>query len=299
MDGRPSFYLTGKNRSLFLADYALENLQHRELAYLKALQAQVFNPATGYTSTQTYYSMTFSQTGNYCEIHEFSSLSFFKSLAKTIAAARLVENDAITRQAEEKFVVMNGGTFLRDPDGPGRRYDDGVDYEGRGSDRRRRDDRYNDRRDDRYNDRGDDRYDDRNRRDNQDDRYDSRRDDRGRNDDRYNNDRDRDSRDGNRSSDGPDGPPMPPVKISINKEKIYDNDELIGTYKQTAGTTRSDMIITIYDQDNRKAATVKRTPATSKNWQITLADGTQTTAVYSADSPLVRLFTFLAEKGYL
>ena len=309
VDGRPSFYLTGKNRALFTADFSLENLQRQELAYLKALQRQVFNPSTGYT-TQTYYSVTFSQSGNYCEIYDFSSLSYFKSLAKTIAAAGLVQNNTISQPAEQKFIVMYNGVFLRDPNND-RFEDDGIVREGRGSNRR-----YDDRRgnnDDRFDDRrGNGRYDNdpRDRRDN-DNRYDDRRnngrnnndqddrDPRDRRDDRYNDGRNNNNNNNDRDDRNVDGPPPPPVKISLANNKVFDNNEQIGTYKQTNGATKNDVVITIYDMDNRKAATARRTAAASKTWQITLDDGTKVSTPYAADSPLVKLFTYLAEQGYL
>lgn len=266
VDGKPSFYLMGKNRALFQADYSLENLQHQELAYLKALQQPLYNPATNTNTTETFYVMTFTKTGNSCELHGYTSFSIFKSLAKTIAAARLVQNNDVSVQEERKFIVMNNGQFLQDPNG-GR--------DGRGG-------QYADDRDDRRGGRGD---------------RDNRGDDRG--DGRNYNDRDGgDDRNNNNSDNGEVAGPPVPINISITNGRIYDGDELIGTYKQTAGKKKGDIIVTILDVDARKLATASRT-ASATDWSITLADGKKIAARYRAESPLVKLFTFLAEKGHI
>ena len=316
VDGKPSFYLMGKNRSLLSADYALENLQHQELAYLKVQQQQVYSPATNTTSTESYYTMTFTKTGNSCELHGYTSFSVFKSLAKTIAAARLVQNDDISVQEERKFIVINNGMFLQDPNG-GPRGDDRGGYAGddrgrggrgrddrAGDDRGGRDDRdprgnpnYDRNRDDRNNNAGDDRgRDDRGGRD-------DRNADNGRGnvrDDRAGDDRGgRDDRGHGRNDDNavPDGPAKP-IVISITNGRIYDGDELIGTYKQTAGKKKGDVIVSIVDVDSHKIGTATR-GASATDWSITLADGKKLAVRYRAESPLVKLFQFLAEKGNL
>lgn len=115
VDGQASFYLIPKKKVLWQSDYALENLDHRELAYLKVEQAEKWNNTTRQYESASYYGITFSQSGNYCQIRDFNSLSVVKSLAKEIAAARLVQNGDISPEAEQKFVVMHNGTFLRDP----------------------------------------------------------------------------------------------------------------------------------------------------------------------------------------
>lgn len=293
VDGKPLFYLMGKNRVLFQSDYSLENLQHQELAYLKAEQQRIYSPGYGYT-TETFYSMTFSNSGNYCEIHGLTGFSMFKALAKNIAAARIVQNDAISVQAENKFIVMNNGIFLKDPNDS--RYD--------GDDRMARRDRYN-RRNDRS---GDNRYYDGSRGGRDDYRDDrdrgSRRDDRNdpgddRRDNRYD-DRNNDNRGNNGRNNADDDNPAPlPIKISIANNKIYDNDEYIGTFSQVNGKVKGEVTVTINDTENRKIATAKRASATTANWQITLIDGTKYTLKYDKVSPLVTLFTSLAEKEYL
>lgn len=115
VNGQPSFHLIAKRKVLWQSDYALENLDGKELAYLKAEEGENWNNATRSYEKSTFYGITFTQSGNYCQIRDYNSLSVIKSLAKEIAAARLVQNGAISPEAEQKFVVMHKGQFLLDP----------------------------------------------------------------------------------------------------------------------------------------------------------------------------------------
>jgi hypothetical protein len=257
VDGTPSFYLTARNRILFTADYALENLQHQELAYLKAVQQPVYSPASGNT-TETFYAMTFSQSGNSCELHGFTSFSVIKSLGRSIASARLIQNNQISREAERKFVMMYNGVFLQDPsDDP------------RGS--RRGNDRYSGNQNDR-NDR----------------QYEDRRNGNDRRDDDRNND------------DQATTATVPPLNINIVNGKIYDGDELIGTYKLLVSAPKGIAAYTIYDAQSKKVGVARHTNKTTDDWQITMAaDSKKIMIRYREDSPLIKLFTSMAEKGYL
>jgi hypothetical protein len=117
VEGKDAFYLIAVNQVLWDKDFRLENLEHKELAYLKSVQGRsVTNPAPG---SEGYYTVTFSATGNYCDISEFSGLNIMKSLARDIASARLIENGAISAEAERKFIVMHHGVFLKDPNARG------------------------------------------------------------------------------------------------------------------------------------------------------------------------------------
>ena len=115
VDGKEAFYLKAKNKVLWQADYSLENLNNEELAYLKAATEEVYNTMTRKYDDKMTYEVTFTQTGNFCTIRDFTSLSVMKSLAKIIAAARLVENDRVSAEAERKFVVMHNGVLQKDP----------------------------------------------------------------------------------------------------------------------------------------------------------------------------------------
>lgn len=317
VDGTPSFYLTSRNRVLFSSDYALENLQHQELAYLKALQQPTYSPASG-NSTETYYNMTFSQSGNSCELHGFTSFSVIKSLGRSIAAARLIQNNQISREAERKFVMMYNGVFVQDPAddrrggrrgdryyGRDRRNDDGYNGNGNGGrddDRYRDNQRNNDGRDNRYNnddDRNDNAGDDRNGRagNNRDDRNNDNRNNDA--DGRSNNDRD-DRGNAVEDKDDQQDAPRAPLNINIANGKVYDGDELIASYKPLATVAKTETGYTVFDAENKKVATVRHKNASTEDWQITMAaDGKKVTIRYRADSPLVKLFKAMAEQGYL
>lgn len=105
VDGVDAFYLTPKNKQLFVSDYSLENLQHKELAYLKY---------TSYPNVSYYY-MVFTKTGNQCMLKDNIVLGNIKHLAKMIAGANLVQANAVSEEEERKFIILHNGTFIRDP----------------------------------------------------------------------------------------------------------------------------------------------------------------------------------------
>ena len=114
VDGKESFLLIAQ--SSFLGgigntDYSLQNLQKEELAYLKYKTERSSNPNV---QSRSYYTITFLKSGDFCNIMNFTSLSVMKSLAKAIAGAGLVVNNAIDPVAEWNYVVMNNG-IVRDP----------------------------------------------------------------------------------------------------------------------------------------------------------------------------------------
>jgi hypothetical protein len=115
VDGKDAFYLKPKNKVLFSSDFSLQNMLGQELAYLKSTQGSRFNSATGTYQASQIFVVTFTQSANQCNITDFTSLSIIKSLAKTIVAANLVENNAISAASERKFVTMNNGTFFINP----------------------------------------------------------------------------------------------------------------------------------------------------------------------------------------
>ncbi|MEO6833138.1 MAG: hypothetical protein ABI378_11500 [Chitinophagaceae bacterium] len=115
VDGQDVFYLKAANKVLWQKDYSLTNIDGEELAYLKAEQGREWNSASRQYQDATYFGVTFSKSGNYCELHGFTSLSIIKSLSKTIVSAHLVQNGQISTEAEQKFIVMHNGTFLHNP----------------------------------------------------------------------------------------------------------------------------------------------------------------------------------------
>lgn len=113
VDGKESFYLTEKNKSFMQTDYALENLNHEELAYLK-YEEVVWYSHRGNKSTSDYL-MVFTKSGNQCYITNFNILTgIIKPIAKDIAAANLVQNGAISEAEERKFIVLHDGEIIKD-----------------------------------------------------------------------------------------------------------------------------------------------------------------------------------------
>ncbi|HPI53671.1 MAG TPA: hypothetical protein PLU10_03205 [Chitinophagaceae bacterium] len=109
VDGVESFYLVPKNKAMMgLSDFALENLSHQELAYFK-------HETNANSSSDMTFFVVFTKTGNGCTLYNFNIFNVMKPLAKTIAAANLVEHDAISMEAERKFVVMHHGFFMDHP----------------------------------------------------------------------------------------------------------------------------------------------------------------------------------------
>lgn len=105
VDGKETFYLTPKNKQLLESDYSLENLQHKELAYLKRVK----------WGNDVAYNMVFTVSGNQCTITGFGTFNTTKHLAKKIAGASLVQNNIVSEQEERKFILLYHGTFVRDP----------------------------------------------------------------------------------------------------------------------------------------------------------------------------------------
>ncbi len=227
VDGKEAFYLTAKNKVLWQADYSLENLSHEELAYLKAEKGREWNGASGSYQDVTWYSVTFSKSGNYCELHNYTSLNIRKSLAKDIAAARLVVNGSISPEAEQKFVVMHNGTFLKNQNAAAPPIVVNVN---------------------------------------------------------------------NSPSSAASGTTA--ASIALNGEKIYNNDALVGTFRTatSAGVTT----VSVYGASDNKIATARHKDASDDDWEVVLsADNKSLQLRYYKETPLLKLFKALAERGYL
>ena len=110
VDDKEAFYLTPKNKSFMQSDYALENLNHEELAYLKYEEVVRYN-SRGQKSTSDYL-MVFTQSGNQCYLTDFSVITgILKPLAKSIAGANLVKDGKMAPNEEKKFLLLHNGTF--------------------------------------------------------------------------------------------------------------------------------------------------------------------------------------------
>jgi len=227
VEGEPSFVLKPKNKILWQSDYALENLDGQELAYFKAEKREKWNNTTHNYDNELFYGITFSQSGNYCELRNFTSLSIVKALAKEIAAARLVQGNAISPEAEQKFVVMHNGVFLKDPN----KQQPAVVVNVGGS------------------------------------------------------------------AAGAPAAASAPASISISGEKIYNHDELTGTFRKSSENGYT--TISIYNRDDNKVAIARHKDKSDEDWEIMPEGGSKISLRFYTDQSLERLFKYLAEKGYL
>ncbi|MEN9522510.1 MAG: hypothetical protein RL065_887 [Bacteroidota bacterium] len=118
VNGKETFYLSAKNASIMgVSDFALENLEHKELAYLK--KEEVRGWRNGHETSDLIYQMVFTKSGNQCTLTGVSALfGVIKPLAKQIAGANLVQNGEISQSEERKFIVLHNGSFFEKPAAP-------------------------------------------------------------------------------------------------------------------------------------------------------------------------------------
>ncbi|HTN44937.1 MAG TPA: hypothetical protein VL098_01230 [Flavipsychrobacter sp.] len=117
VEGQDAFYLTPKNKSMMQNDFALENLNHEELAYLKYEEGVRYTSSGEHSTTN--FLMVFTKSGNQCYLTGFSLISgYMKPIAKKIAGANLVQNGVISLTEERKFIVLNNGTFVKESPTP-------------------------------------------------------------------------------------------------------------------------------------------------------------------------------------
>src|SRR4051812_27509480 len=70
VDGKDAFMLVPKNKQFMESDFSLQNLQQKELAYLKF---------TKYGNEMNYF-MVFTKTGNQCMLTGFATIGLTKRL---------------------------------------------------------------------------------------------------------------------------------------------------------------------------------------------------------------------------
>jgi hypothetical protein len=111
VDDKEVFYLQPKSVSIMNNDFSLQNLDHKELAYLKYTPVERYR--NGSTSTEDQYLMVFTETGNQCMLTGFGLLmGTIKPMAKQIVAANLVQNGSVSMNEERKFVNLHNGQFV-------------------------------------------------------------------------------------------------------------------------------------------------------------------------------------------
>ena len=115
VNGTEAFYLEPKSINFMNNDYSLQNLEHKELAYLKYTPVERYR-SNGTTSNDDEYLMVFTQTGNQCTLTGFGMImGTIKPMAKKIAAANLVQNGEVSSIEERKFITLHKGSFVNTP----------------------------------------------------------------------------------------------------------------------------------------------------------------------------------------
>jgi hypothetical protein len=114
IDDKDAFYLVPKSMGLLAEnDYSLQNLDHKELAYLKHQDGTRYH-SNGTTTTTNEYLMVFTKTGNQCVLKGFTLIGgTIRPMAKMIAAANLVQNGEVSETEERKFIILNKGSFVK------------------------------------------------------------------------------------------------------------------------------------------------------------------------------------------
>jgi hypothetical protein len=113
LDDKEAFYLAPKSVGMMDYDYSLQNLEHKELAYLKHTTGTRYHNNGSSSSTDDYL-MVFTKTGNQCTLTGFGLITgTIKPMAKMIAAANLVQNGAVSEEEERKFIIIHNGSFVR------------------------------------------------------------------------------------------------------------------------------------------------------------------------------------------
>ena len=108
-----SFYLAPVTVGFMKKDYSLQNLQHNEIAYLKAIQVIDYSANDLNNQRESAFQFTFRNTGNFCNISGIG-FSVMKFLAKKIIENKLIVNNQFNPGAEKQFIVSNGGTIVKE-----------------------------------------------------------------------------------------------------------------------------------------------------------------------------------------
>jgi|GEM_PF-1447321 len=225
-----SFLLVKKNKDLFNFDLSLQNRRGEELAYLKEVQIQHWDPVSKEQKAEQYFIVTFNQTGNYCKLPD-NGFNETKWVAKQIVAAGLIVNNTIEPSAERRFIISYKGFFNNDNTAmaPAINYPPpAADYPPPGNN--------------------------------------------------------------TVSSTG----------ILIKANRIYSNDEMIGSFKNVTSYDNY-QTIQVYNKDGFNIAEASHPNGNNEaDWQVKLINERRTiTLLFNPDQPLEALFRYFLNKGYL
>jgi hypothetical protein len=86
------------------------------------------------------------------------------------------------------------------------------------------------------------------------------------------------------------------ISLLLKNEKVYNNDELVGTYKSIK--TESKTTITIYNAQGEQVCFASHPNNDNDDWDLDI-NGTKKKLLYNPNSPLEKLFTYFIEKEIL
>lgn len=91
------------------------------------------------------------------------------------------------------------------------------------------------------------------------------------------------------------------AKVSIKGSNIYNNDELVGTFKKSTDSVTNNLTLSVYNKDGVKTVIAKRQGnVKDADWEIVVVATNKTNQVlYSDENPFEKLFKYLIEKSLL
>lgn len=223
VDGKASFYLVKKNKNFLTYDLSLQNLNNEELAFLKSQEVADLPWDERGNKVGTFLKMTFINSTNTVNVFP-DGFSGIKWVAKHLAKAKLIVDNAIDPKAERAFVLSYNGKLYREPVSP-------VNVII------------------------------------------------------------------NNPSNSTNNSSMP-AQIAVRENRIYNNDEVVGTFKKMVDANNI-LTVTIYKKDDSKIAVATHNEnKEDEDWAIT-TNGKTNQILYNKQTPLEKLFKYFVDKGLL
>jgi hypothetical protein len=91
------------------------------------------------------------------------------------------------------------------------------------------------------------------------------------------------------------------ANISVKGNNIYNNDELVGSFKKSVDSLTKNITVNIYNKDGSKVILAKRQGnIADADWDVVVIATNKTNQVlYNENNPLEKLFKYLIEKNLL
>jgi hypothetical protein len=110
VDGKNQFYLVKKNAVFGIGDFSWQNLNHEEIGFLK------FGNSNSPNGSASNYLLVMTASASSAIISNFSSLSYHKSLARTLFNSEMLRADGTVDHLKERtFVISYFGRFYEMP----------------------------------------------------------------------------------------------------------------------------------------------------------------------------------------